>query len=358
MRKKDVGILIEDAIAFADSLNINGYEYVFSKSCTKPTLYSSVYACMIKGWNGRISKDEKANWSEYINSFQRPNGFYEDINCMNENYYKRDGWGARHLIPHVIIALRRLDAKPKFAFSFLERMKDPDNVIAFLEELDFQKIWGTSNIIMNYGVTMQYARDYMGEPFSDSLIAMEEWLIKRIKKDCAMWQEMPLESINTLYETIRGAYHIYPILLYDNIKIPYFERVIPYLLRSQNPYGGFDKNKYSSACDDIDAIDPLVRCSIEKGKQKNVKIRFALKRARRHVITNRNQDGGFVFSRNSSFTYGGASQLSSKSNESNLFGTWFRLLSLILIDTFFEKEVDNRLLFFPGYELCVSSRNK
>lgn len=353
VNRNNTNKLIENAIDYVDSLKLDDFEFCFSKSCSIPTLYSSVYACMIKGWTGKISNQKKKQWSDYLNEYQQPDGFYIDYNCLNNRYFVGDGWGARHLIPHMIIALQRLNSKPKYEFSFLEKMKTPDNVIAFLETLDFQKIWGTSNIIMNYGVTMQYARDFMGAPFKDSVIAMEEWLIKHIRSDCAMWQTMPINSSAVLYETIRGAYHIYPILLYDKVEIPGFEKVIPYLIKAQNSQGGFDKNINSSACDDIDAIDPLIRSSIISNESRKFKIRFAINRAKKNVLYNRNEDGGFVFDRKSAFKYGDAEQLFSKKNESNLFGTWFRLLSLILIDEYNRKPQKSKLLWLPGYELSI-----
>ena len=168
-----------------------------------------------------------------------------------------------------------------------------------------------------------------------------------------MWQTMPINSSAVLYETIRGAYHIYPILLYDKVEIPGFEKVIPYLIKAQNSQGGFDKNINSSACDDIDAIDPLIRSSIISNESRKFKIRFAINRAKKNVLYNRNEDGGFVFDRKSAFKYGDAEQLFSKKNESNLFGTWFRLLSLILIDEYNRKPQKSKLLWLPGYELSI-----
>lgn len=354
MNQINTDALIKDAITYVKSLNTQGYEYLFSKSCTDTTLYASVYACMIRGWNDSFDDIDKRDWSEYFNSFQDTNGFYIDTNSLNENYYSRDGWGARHLIPHMIIALNRLDAKPKYEFSFVDKLKTPDAMISFLKKLDYQNIWASSNVIMNYGVTMQYARDYMGAPYQDSLNVMEEWLVQQIRTDCAMWQERPIENANILYETIRGAYHIYPILLYDNIDIPYFEKAIPYLLRAQNKQGGFDMKANSSACDDIDAIDPLVRSAVLNGMQNRLRVKIAIKKAKKNVMRNRNEDGGFVFSRDASFVYGGAEQLSSRKNESNLFGTWFRLLSLLIIDNFYGVD-SNKLMWFPGYELRIGN---
>lgn len=342
--------LIDSINKYVESVHVDGYEYLFAKSCSQPTIYASVYACMIRGWKGNVLDKDKREWAEYLNSYQREDGLYIDERCYNERYMDGDGWGARHLIPHLIIALKRLDAKPKYEFEFLKKYCNPDEMIKLLNGLDYANIWGSSNVIMNYGVMLQYARDYMDMNCYKSIEALEDWLLKAIREDCAMWQSKKEISGATLYETIRGAYHIYPLLIYDGINIPNFERVIPYIIASQNKQGGFDSGKYSSACADIDAIDPLLRAIKGSPNCCESDIHRVINKSRRWILKNRNFDGGFVYDRRGPFSYGGAEQLSSKLNESNLFGTWFRALSLLYIEDY-EKKNGDFLLKFPGYEL-------
>lgn len=344
--------LIEDAERYSDTLLCDKFAYKFSKSSKKPTLYSSVYVCMIKGWLDSIPDHDKNDWASYLNDFQQPNGFYVDPIVLNDRYMDGDGWGARHLIPHMIIALTRLGAKPRYEFSFLNKYKNPDEIIKLMDSLDFNKVWLSSNKIMNVAFSMQYARDYMGEPFDDSIDAMQTWLFKRLREDCGMWQNGDIGDVGVLYETIRGAYHIYPIFFYDGIELPYIKKAIPFLTKAQNKQGGFDINLNSTACDDIDAIDPLVRIALENGLNNSRDIKRVLKRARINVLRNRNKDGGFVFSRRDNFCYGEAEEMPILSEESNLFGTWFRLLSLVYIDVFLGKNKIN-LLNLPSCEMQV-----
>lgn len=342
--------LLDSVNKYVDSVHVDGYEYLFSKSCVQPTIYASVYACMIRGWKDNILDNEKKEWAEFLNSFQREDGFYIDTRCYNEKYMDGDGWGARHLIPHLIIALKRLNAKPKYEFEFLKKYCDPDEMIKLLNSLDYTNIWGSSNVIMNYGVMLQYARDYMDLDCNRSVEALEDWLLKEIREDCAMWQSKTEISGATLYETIRGAYHIYPLLIYDGISIPNFEKAIPFIMDSQNKQGGFDAAKFSSACADIDAIDPLLRATKTSSEYYENDVKTVIRKAKRWILKNQNSDGGFVYDRREPFSYGGAEQLSSKLNESNLFGTWFRALALLYIEDYKNSNGDF-LLKFPGYEL-------
>jgi hypothetical protein len=57
---------------------------------------------------------------------------------------------------------------------------------------------------------------------------------------------------------------------------------------------------------------------------------FALHKAIPWILTNMNEDGGFVFRRMGPFVYG-HQLMSSKSDESAMFPTWFRTLSLAYI---------------------------
>jgi hypothetical protein len=99
-------------------------------------------------------------------------------------------------------------------------------------------------------------------------------------------------------------------------------------LKTQSALGGYGPYRTpSSACEDIDSIDPIVRF----GGVASAQCATSARRALPWVMHNFNDDGGAVFRRDAEFVYG-HHLLSSRQNESNLFATWFRLLSLALID--------------------------
>ena len=107
-------------------------------------------------------------------------------------------------------------------------------------------------------------------------------------------------------------------------------------MRTQNARGGFgwgvhnSKDPWnSSACEDIDSIDPLARLSTQTGYRRQEVI-AALERALPWVLSNQNEDGGFVFMRASSFCYG-HDLMCSGPDESAMFPTWFRTLSLAIL---------------------------
>ncbi len=333
---------------YVNSLKVEDFRYKFSNSALEPNLYASVYACMLRGLFNDISSEEKFGWKQFLDGFQRDDGLYQDNAFYNDKYNEGDGWGARHLQGHIIIAYARLGFVPSKEFAFLHEMNNPDYIVKWLERLDYKKVWGSSNSIMNYGVCLQYARDFMGMNAGKSIAIMQEWLLSHIRKDCGMWYDGELSSKADCYEAIRGAYHIYPILVYDGIELPYAERALEIILKMQNKWGGFDYKISSSACADIDAVDPMLRLAIQTDVNKS-SIEACVKKAMKWVLANQNGDGGFVFDLCNPFDYGGEKTLYSKLYESNIFATWFRVLSILYMENYLGKNKTD-FVKIPGYE--------
>lgn len=340
-----------NVVNYLEKMAKSPQEYIFSETSNTSSIYSSTYGCLLKAMYTEITENEKKVWKEYFDAHQRmEDGLFSDQHYEEEVFfYGTDGWGARHLVPHLTIVYDRIGYIPKYEFSYLDKYKNPDDMIKWLDSLDYRKIWGTSNTIMNYGVAMQYARDRMNGNYTLAIEAMEEYLLKKIN-GYGMWYKGKVLSPEDRNEMIRGAYHILPILYYDGIEVPHSENAVEEILKSQNNWGGFDMHIGSSACEDIDGLDPLMRYSIMANMTNDERVISAIKKAKKWILFNQNQDGGFVFERNAPFAYGNQSALSSKTDESNMFATWFRCVSLELIDEFFGVE-GSRFLRTPGYEL-------
>ena len=145
---------------------------------------------------------------------------------------------------------------------------------------------------------------------------------------------------------VQFAYHLYPILFFDGLGITSgatLEAALAETLATQNAYGGFGLGDASSACEDIDSIEILVR--LGRGRPA---VDRALLRALAWVLVNQNSDGGLVFRRGQPLSYGHA-ELSAAAGESELFSTWFRMLTVVRI-VFGLGGADHRQpLRAPGY---------
>jgi hypothetical protein len=328
--------------------------YKYSEFTTQPNIYSSAFACMIKSLYGELSQldnKEKQAWLSYFDSFQSSDdGLFRDTVLVNELFEIEDWWGARHLAAILIIAYNALGSKPHSDFKFLEPFYTPKNIKEWLESRDWiNRFDFVGNEVMNYGVLLQYSRDAFNNQHAGVAIkAMLDWLEKSIDSTTGLWGKGPFDSAEKLSRAVQGAYHIYPLFFYDKREVPYQEKIIDNVLATQNQLGGYGVKLNSSACEDIDSIEPLIRLT-NITDYKRLIIKQSLHRALPWLLTNMNEDGGFVFRRNEPFVYG-HKEMSSGINESSMFATWFRTLCLAYLINYFNNKSIYQLNRVPGYE--------
>jgi hypothetical protein len=240
-----------------------------------------------------------------------------------------------------VTALGCLGYAAEKPISFLDPYKDKDKLSGWLSTLDFhEQVAYTGNELMNIGTLLQYARDYHADKQAGEAVSlMIDWLSSNhINAQSGVWGTLDLA--NTLYrsDAVQAAYHWWPLYFYDRRSVPYVSKALDTIMQTQNETGGFGWGRHnpempfnSSACEDIDSIDPLVRmtllCNHRIDDAKGV-----LLHAKEHVLSNQMPDGGFVFMKDKDFEYGHR-HMYSLAGQGALFPTWFRTLSLALIDT-------------------------
>jgi hypothetical protein len=314
--------------------------YRFAAGIAEPTLYSSSYAAMTRGLYrdlDRLSTTERSEWIEYLQSHQEKDGLYADPRIAGVGWYKDDPeWcGRRHLTCHVVSALRCLGAVAARPFGCLDVFYDRMHLVKWLEARDWaQKADFAGNEVLNIGTLLQYARDFHREPRAAVAVrTLLQWLSGHyVHADTGLWGGFDTSNSQGLSRAVQAAYHFWLLFFYDRISIPHPKRAVDHLLRSQNPSGSFGWGVHgsnSSACEDIDSIDPLIRLMLTSDYRKP-EIRQALCRALPQVLANQNEDGGFVFVRGDALDYGHP-LLSSVRDGSAMFPTWFRTLSLAYV---------------------------
>jgi len=345
-----------DVLAFVRSMCVGDYKYRYSPSVACPTLYSSVYACLILSLFGeldRLTAEERRGWAHYFDSFQSPNdGLFRDNAVLNAMYEECDWWGARHLTPHIMAAYAALGTVPKHRFLYLDRFKSPD---AISEWLDMQKWDGAfphgndvDNKIMNIGCALQYERDFRCDADAcDAVMFIKDYLIKRIDPATGLWGRVDVADRNSLSRGVQFAYHLYIMYAYDADDCFSTDRIVDCVLKSQNYLGGYGVMENSSACEDIDSLDMLCRLSSE-GFNRSRDVRGSVKRSLAWIFSNQNVDGGFVFRRNTPMVYG-HSLMSSGKNESAMFPTWFRTLAIAYALDFLGESY-YEFIRCPGYQ--------
>ncbi|MBI4652311.1 hypothetical protein HY745_13755 [Candidatus Desantisbacteria bacterium] len=309
-------------------------QFRYSESQTKPVLYASLYAALIRSLYrdlDNLSDIQKKEWINYIQSFQsEDDGLFKDNIINNELAADSDWWGWRHLTLHALMALTALGAAAEKKIKIIEPFKDIKYTLNWLEERDWViSPADTSNEVQNYISMLQYIRDFHHEDWANkSLEKIYTFLNKIQDPKTGLWG---VRFDNPLYLSlgVQTGYHLWLLYFYDRKPVQYMERIIDSCLFTQNKFGGFGVQKNSSACEDIDSIDPLARLSCFTDYRKK-DIQLGLQKALLWIFANMNEDGGFVFRRMEPFTYGHY-LMSSGKDESAMFPTWFRTLSLAYI---------------------------
>lgn len=319
--------------------------YTYSASATRPTLYSSTYAAMTRSLYGdldRLSAEDKRRWIAYFNQHQDDDGMFRDPVIYDQgSIFKGDPlWHGRpHLSCHVIAALTCLGGVAAKAFAYMAPYRDPAYLVDWLESREWgERVSWTGNEIMNVGTLLQYERDYHGNDRAGQAVeTLLAWLsANHINADTGVWGSLDVSDPIWRSHAVQAAYHWWPLFFYDRYPVPYVEQAIDTLLQTQNPAGGYGwgvHNKEepwkSSACEDIDSIDPLARM-MQLTDYRRQEVSGSLAKAAERVLQNQMADGGFVFMLDRPYEYGHP-ELFADLNCGAMFPTWFRTLSLALI---------------------------
>jgi hypothetical protein len=334
------------------------YLYKYSKSCTKPTLYASAYACMtisLLGETCKLEENVKNKWRYYFDGFQSENdGLFYDPVVEGVVYNDSDWWGSRHLALHMISAYSGLGFRPKNKFLFLSEYYGESAIQKWLDNFDWTSpeigLSDLDNKIMNIGCLLQYQRDTWGDAHASfALETLKKYLKSKIDQKTGMWGCFDKEDPNQRSRMVQFAYHLFPLFFYDEDYDFDVENISKVVLKTQNEYGGYGVNLNSSACEDIDSIDILIKFYKHCSVNNKIKIDVSLRKAFNWVLLNQVKDGGFVFRLYEPFFYGNI-ETSSESNMSAMLPTWFRLLSVAYMSRHLGIKQDFKLTRCPGYE--------
>jgi hypothetical protein len=288
-----------------------------------------------------LSDSQRQAWADYFNRHQDADGLYRDPVIFGQGWYKGDPFwcGRPHLTCHVIVALTCLGGVAAKPFAVVKEFSDADKLARWMESRDWgERVGWSGNEIMNLGTLLQYARDFhRDEPAGKAVTVMLDWLDTHwVNPKTGVWGTLDISDPVKRSHAVQAAYHWWPLYFYEARKPPYIPQALDTILATQNPMGGFGWGVHnttdpftSSACEDIDSIDPLVRLSSLTDYRKE-DVRSALRRALPWVLKNQVSDGGFVFMLDRPFQYGHP-ELHGEKNRGAMFPTWFRTLCIAIL---------------------------
>ena len=319
---------------YVDSLRVKDGiygRYRYTEKGKIPLLYASVFAalfCHIVGDLQSISLDERAQWAEYIRSHQCSDGLFKDAAVSNAIAETEEWWGWRHLTLLCLMALYALGSTPVVSLNYLETYDSPQKIKQWIGRLD----WGerasySSNAVQNVCGSFQFFRDANPGLKTQSLINTILFEVsERCNSNNGLWGRNS-NVYRALSEGVQAAYHFWLLYWYEGYNIPFPEQAFESLLTLQNKLGGFDlENIFSTACQDIDALYPIVVLSTQK-KEFYEKSSHFIHRGLLWNSLNFNKNGGACFQKYAAFEYGHP-LMSNPKGGSSIFATWFRTLLL------------------------------
>ena len=205
------------------------------------------------------------------------------------------------------------------------------------------------NRIMNIGCLLQYQRDNWADAAAgDAVDFLKRYLRARINPATGMWGGFDEHDPHERSRMVQFAYHLFCLYFHDGDFDFDHEKILRIVLHTQNRLGGWGVRLNSSACEDIDSIDILIRLAPHVPTLRP-EIDAALSRTFLWVLHNKVTNGGFVFRLFEPFIYGHEATSSAR-NEGGMLPTWFRTLSLGYLTKHLSIPNGFIITRCPGYE--------
>lgn len=259
------------------------------------TVFTSCFALFILDLfdeTGSISSKEKELWVEYFNSFQdKDSGFFIPENYKGELNTKT----VYQLTSFCLSALDLLGASPANELIFINQWMRSESLYKYLLENGcFRGVQGSGNMAMFVGIflTYQYKKN------NDEIAAerMKDWFYfhdEHQNKKTGFWGNALSKRY---YSGFQNSFHQFEIYNYWNKEVFMNNHIVDTVLNLQDPDGHFAAVPGGGGCMDYDAANILINLGFKKEYNKK-KISLALSRLHKGIINSQNKDGGFCESR-------------------------------------------------------------
>ena len=257
-----------------------------------------------------------------------------------------------------LAALSALGSSPQHPLHFAQCFLDSDHVRKHIDDGPWHDVWNQSNRVM---FVLRYLIHLMDEP---DLAAKAHSVFDTVLSDIEKRQDPETglwfgEGGRDHRLGVYAAYHFVPFFLWRGLPLERVDNMIDSVLGIQTAEGLFAESIGGGACEDLDAIDLLVKLS-GRSDHRSEDIRYSLRRAFNRILQLQCDDGGFPnYLRSGSAPswkrqfaarlglsrllerwrptptelthYSGWTRVSVRRGEPDAWGTWFRSLALNLI---------------------------
>lgn len=355
---------VANILTWLDGLRLPGksYRYRFATNADA-TIFCTCFALFILDLfkeTDKFTNQQRQEWIGYIRSFQnQQNGYFEP-----KNYYLKDKERARYqLTCFCLSALGILGSEPRYPLRFIEQWKMPDDVKKYLHDRGCHEGKpGSGNKAMFLAIFLTY--EYERTKEKHLLNKMNAWFSfhDETQNNSGFWGN---DRSSHFFHGLQNGFHQLLVYFYWNRPINKLEKIVDVALRLQDRQGYFSPVPGGWPCYDYDAIHILVN-AYHLLNYRRYEITKSLKKAFYAIVQNQNEDGGFCQSKQNPggvinlikglrfYMYGkspyvwyyrlrksigvtirrkapittGWTKNGRKWDESNLWDTWFRCLSL------------------------------
>lgn len=351
----------ERALSWLESMRVDQVNYRMNEDASA-NIFTSCFALFILDLLGEVDKfdDTRRNeWITYIQSFQNEEyGYFEP-----EQYLHKDTERNRlQLTCFCLSALGILGSHPTYALKYLNEFQSPQDVDDYLFERNVhQGARGSGNKSMFLGVALSYEYERTGEERLKKLIDTWFDFHDRFQNAHGFWGGT-YEDL--YYHGFQNGLHQLVVYYYWGRQVSREAEMVDAIIGLQGSDGHFNVVPGGSSCKDFDAVHILIHArNSTKGYEE--RIDNSLRKTFAGLIANQNPDGGFCQSQSKPKNIGdivrqlpyytsghkpyhwyyrlrkavgivrtrsrGATGWTPEGrewNQSNLWETWFRLLTL------------------------------
>ena len=364
---------MKDVNNFVLNLYNNNGSFSYSPDNRISNLYSTCFGVMCLDLiNELYNFQDKDKVAKYIQSYQdKETGYFIDQTAIpKDNATHNQEYIFLQLTDFAQLALSVLNKKPQQEYIFLNRYKDEKYLEKWFYDLNWKNPWLVSNSIMFILNCLIYEDEKENKKYINIIIDL---LNKTQDSKNGYWN---LGNKVTLHNQMAGAYHFIFFYTYLDIEPNYVEKIIDSTLAIQNHDGLFNYEGGGGSCEDLDAIDLLCRATFYSDHNNSI-LKKSLQAAYNSLLSTQNEDGGFCWAKRNNLNlndfiytinfkmllnkcdfiangvsktkkivcniakndicwkYSSLETMKLKTDESDLFSTWFRLTSIAFIEKTF-----------------------
>jgi len=292
------------------------------------SLYATCYALLLKYYfSGSTSIDDLT--ADFIRGCQNESGLFIGPELTNYEPAPSATHDMEHIQLHLFITvlpvIELFNLECPHPLTFAERFIDPESLLMWLNQRDIASdpwLEGNNFLFALQILTHLKEKKHPGARTAQTLTF--DWLNERTNPHHGLWG--PDEDLRG---AVYGGYHQLLAYFYEGKTLKHPHQIVDTCLSIQHFDGCFAKNTGGGACEDIDAIDPLVNIS-KRSNYKRSRIAASLSLAFDTILAQQNQDGGFPYDPNRAFSHMGIPITKNPPEQSNMFATWFRCHTLFV----------------------------